>query len=173
MASVTAYEPVLFRWLFDDDVASAEARTAIALAAAMRKYLERGDAYRAAELFINYWSGAGTWEALSTERRDAYAGRMRSVLGHFDALAGDPPAPFVLRRLQVPMMFLSGAATVATTQRIAALLRIALPAAQHVTIEGAGHMGAVTHSAQVNSRIERFVDMASAPPLRRTASGQA
>ncbi|MGZ9031153.1 MAG: alpha/beta fold hydrolase, partial [Burkholderiaceae bacterium] len=99
VASVTVFEPVLFRWLFDAAPDSSAARQVIALAETMRKYLVRGDASRAAAPFLNYWAGVGTWEAMSIERRDAAAARMRSVLAHFDALFGDPLSPADLRRV--------------------------------------------------------------------------
>ena len=157
IASIAVYEPVLFRWLFDAEPDSEAAQEARAIAAVMHKYLERGDAYRAAECFLNYWGGFGTWEAMSAERRDAQAVRMRAVLAHFGALAGDAPTVANVQRLSVPILALSGSATAATTRHIAALLRAALPFAQHDTIVGAGHMGPLTHPVQVNARLERFL----------------
>jgi pimeloyl-ACP methyl ester carboxylesterase len=165
IASVAVYEPVLFRWLFDAEPESDAAHEAHGIAAAMRKYLERGDAYRAAERFLNYWGGVGTWESMSMERRDAHAARMVAVLRHFGALAGDAPTVSNLQRLSAPLLVLSGSATRATTRRIAALLRAALPAARHETIMGAGHMGPVTHAAVVNARLERYLDEQALPPV--------
>lgn len=158
VASVAAYEPVLFQWLFDDDPGSEAACEAKAIAATLHKYLDRGDAYRAAGTFLNYWSGAGTWESMSAARRDGAAVRMRSVLAHFGALTDATLTSFSLRRVHAPMLFLSGAATAATTARIAALLRVALPAAGHGTLPGMGHMGPLTHAPQVNREIVRFLD---------------
>jgi len=158
VASVAVYEPVLFRWLFDAAPDSDAAAEVIAVANTMRKYLQRGDAYRAAARFLNYWAGTGTWEALPAGPRDAVATRMRTVLAHFDALFGDPLPARDLDGVRVPMMVISGAATVASTRRIAQLLRGALPAARHETLAELGHMGPVTHPAEVNRRIVYFVE---------------
>jgi pimeloyl-ACP methyl ester carboxylesterase len=158
LASVTVYEPVLFRWLFDAEPESAAAQEAHALAGVMRKYLERGDAYRTAERFLNYWGGVGTWESMPAARRDAQAARMRAVLGHFDALAGDVPTPADVGKIEAPVLVLAGSASVASTRRIVQLLQQAKPSSRQVLIDGAGHMGPITHAAKVNVVIERFLD---------------
>jgi pimeloyl-ACP methyl ester carboxylesterase len=170
VASVTVYEPVLFRWLFDADPESAAAQEAQALADLMRKYLERGDAYRAAERFLNYWGGVGTWESMSAARRDAQAVRMRAVLAHFGALAGDIPTAADMQRIEAPVLVLAGSATVASTRRIAQLLQQAKPSSRQVLIDGAGHMGPITHAADVNAVIERFLDELAFAPVARLAA---
>lgn len=162
VASVTVYEPVLFRWLFDAEPDSDAARDVMAVAHAIRKHLERGDAYRAAARFLNYWTGVGTWESLPEARRDQAARRMRAVLGQFDALFGERLSATALRRVTGPMLFLSGAASVDSTRRIAAMLRVALPTAWHEELANMGHMGPVTHAAAVNRRIAEFVDRSEA-----------
>jgi len=158
VASVAVFEPVLFRWLFDAAPESSAAREVMAVAEAMRKYLGRGDAYRAAALFLNYWAGVGTWEAMSIERRDSAAARMRSVMAHFDALFGDLLSAADLQRIRQPMLFLSGMRSVASMRAISPLLRAALPGAVHEAIPGLGHMGPLTHAAEVNGRIVDFLD---------------
>lgn len=168
IASVAVYEPVLFRWLFAAEPESAAAREPWTIAEAIRRALSRGDAEGAAQRFLDYWGGDGTWAAMTPERRASQAARMRSVLAHFDALARDVPSAARLRRLQAPMLFLSGAATVASTARIAALLRSALPGARQVTLRGAGHLGPITHPDVFNDAIEQFLCLAeaSAPAAR-------
>ena len=157
VASVAVYEPVLFRWLFDAAPDSSAAREVMTVADTMRKFLERGDAWRAAAPFFNYWAGTGTWEAMSVERRDSAATRVRSVMAHFTALFGEPLSAADLRRIGRPMLFLSGTRSVASMRAIRGLLRAALPDAAHEAMEGLGHMGPVTHAAVVNGRILDFV----------------
>ena len=55
------------------------------------------------------------------------------------------------------MLFLTGARTVAVTRRLAELLRLALPHARHEVLPGMGHMGPITHAAEVNRRIVEFL----------------
>jgi pimeloyl-ACP methyl ester carboxylesterase len=82
---------------------------------------------------------------------------MRTVLSHFDALFEDGLSPFRLRRLRMPMLFLSGARTVASTRRVAELLRAALSDARHEALPDMGPVGPVTHAEVVNRRISAFL----------------
>jgi pimeloyl-ACP methyl ester carboxylesterase len=158
VSSVAVFEPVLFRWVFEAAPDSGAAREVIAVAETIRKYLGRGDAYRAAAPFLNYWAGVGTWEAMSIERRDSAAARMRSVMAHFDALFGDPLSAGDLQRVRRPMLFLSGMRSVASMRALSSLLCAALPDAEHEAIPGLGHMGPLTHAAEVNGRVVDFLD---------------
>lgn len=171
--SVTVFEPVLFRWLFDAEPESEAAGGVMAVAVTMRKYLQRGDAYRAAEVFLNYWSGPGTWENLAGAKRDSMSVRMRSVLAHFEALFAERLSPADLRRVRRPMLFLSGTQSVSSAQRVVSMLRVALPDRQHEALPGMGHMGPVTHAAEVNRKIAHFLDhvgeIAADRVLRRAA----
>jgi pimeloyl-ACP methyl ester carboxylesterase len=90
-------------------------------------------------------------------RRDAIAARMHAVALHFDALIGESPGQAELARLRMPMLFMTGARTVAATRRLSELLRHALPRARHVVLQGMGHMGPITHAAEVNGRIVQFL----------------
>jgi len=156
--SVTVYEPVLFHWLIDDDADAQAAREVVAVAEAVRRGVFRGDHRAAAECFIDFWSGAGTWASLPAGRREGVAARMDAVRQHFDALLAEPLSGLDLARLPIPMLCLSGTRTVAATRRIAALLRDAAPRARHELLPGLGHMGPVTHAALVNARIRAFLD---------------
>jgi pimeloyl-ACP methyl ester carboxylesterase len=69
------------------------------------------------------------------------------------------------------MLMMSGADTVASTRRIAALLRQGLPRARHDVLPGMGHMGPVTHAELVNDRVVAFLRQQARPPAaaRRVA----
>lgn len=155
--SVAAYEPVLFRWLIDDDTSPGAAQGIVALADAIRDRVADGDEASAARRFIDFWCGSGAWDSLPIGRREAIATRMHAVLLHFDALFGESPGHAALARLRMPMLFMTGARTVTATRRIAELLRHALPRARHEVLQGMGHMGPITHAAEVNCRIVQFL----------------
>ena len=61
--SLVLYEPVAFCLLLDDAASHAEAAEALAITAGMQRCLERADREGAAEHFVDYWSGDGTWAA--------------------------------------------------------------------------------------------------------------
>lgn len=156
--SVVAYEPVMFRWLLDNDAPDQHALEVVALADSIRNRLWRNRAHAAAQAFVDFWSGTGAWQSLASGRQHSIAGRMRAVLQHFDALFREPLQRARLARLEMPMLFMTGAHTVAVTRRIAEVLRRTLPKAHHAVLQAMGHMGPMTHAAEVNRRIAQFLD---------------
>jgi pimeloyl-ACP methyl ester carboxylesterase len=155
--SLVVYEPVLFNWLFRHEPDGPAAQQVIELADSMRERLERGDAYAAAEQFIDYWAGPGAWLRMGGAKRDSTAPRMRSVQAQFGALSRESFAQLRTAGPTVPMLCLGGSDTAASTRRIATLLRLAFPLAQHAALDGLGHMGPITHPAAVNARIAAFL----------------
>ncbi len=155
--SVVAYEPVLFRLLIDDIARHPPAQEVVAVADSMRGQLTSGQEHSAAQQFVDFWSGGGSWESLPSGKKTSVAARMRAVLQHFDALFCEPLQRAQLALLSMPMMFISGARTVAVTRRIAELLRLTLPHARHEVLHEMGHMGPITHAPEVNRRLVEFL----------------
>jgi len=168
--SVVTFEPVLFGWLMRDGQRDPAVRDVIALVAAIRECLARGDELAAAERFIGYWSGPVAWDSMSSGRRQAVAARMRAVSHHFDAVFGEPLRSEDLAALTAPMLFLSSEHTVDSTRRIGVLLRDACAHAEHAVLTGMAHMGPITHATEVNPRIQRFLaQWEPKTPVRREA----
>jgi pimeloyl-ACP methyl ester carboxylesterase len=155
--SLAAYEPVMFRWLIDDEAHHRPTPEIVAIADSIRDRLESGDEHSAAQRFVDFWSGTGSWESLPGGKRDSIATRMRAVLSHFDALFREPLQRAQLALLRMPMLFMTGAQTVDVTRRLGELLRRALHRADHEVLHGMGHMGPITHAAEVNRRIVEFL----------------
>lgn len=156
--SLTVYEPVLFRLLFDLLGRDAAAQQAQQTGDSVRAWLARGEPIAAGRRFVDFWSGRGAWNAVPEPQQQSIAARMPAVLAHFDALAGDDLQRTDLARLPMPMLCLAGARTVGTTRRIAEVLRFLLPLAAHDRLAGVGHMGPITHAPLVNARIAAFLD---------------
>jgi pimeloyl-ACP methyl ester carboxylesterase len=136
--SLTLYEPVRFALLRDDApalwheiVQAGRHIGALALAG-------RLDA--SAEAFVDYWSGAGTWQALPPKRQVAVRLRMPKVQAEFEALFGDALRLADLRRLTMPLRIVSGTRSPAPAQRVAELIADACASADWVRLDGAGHM---------------------------------
>lgn len=155
--SVAVYEPVPFRWLHDAGIGREPARDIVAVADAIRANLAAGQDAAAAQGFIDFWSGAGAWKSLSAGKRDTIAARMPDVLRNFDALFRDPLQPAELACLATPMLILTGTHTVAVTRCLGELARAALPRARHEFLQGAAHMGPLTHAAEFNARVAAFL----------------
>ena len=156
--SLCLFEPVLFRALLADPMSGPEVHDVLKVAETMRLLIARHQHAAAAEHFIDYWSGPGTWRDLPPSRQFAIASRMEEVLGNFDTLFDTPFDTPAFSRLRRPMLFLAGARTVASTKRLSRLMREAFPAALHEMLPGMGHMGPVTHAEPVNERIEQFLN---------------
>jgi pimeloyl-ACP methyl ester carboxylesterase len=155
--SLVAYEPVLFRLLIDDKASAAQARDIVAMAASIRALLAHGKPHLAAQRFIDFWSGAGAWTSLPHDKQNDIATRMPTVHQHFGALLHGWPTRAQLARLNMPMLFMTGTGTVAAMRRLAQLLRLSLPYARHELLPAMGHMGPITHAAEVNPRIVEFL----------------
>jgi len=155
--SVVAYEPVLFRLLFDDASSADVAADVRAVSGAMDEALRRQAPEEAAARFIDFWSGTGAWQSLPAGPRQSIAARMPSVLRHFDALAAEPFDRAPLSRFGDSVLLLTGGGTVAATRRIGERLRTELAAARHETLARMGHMGPVTHASVVDDRIVAFL----------------
>lgn len=154
--SLAVYEPVLFRLLADHEPLGAAAREAFDLAEVMRALVAGGQAAAAAERFVDYWSGASAWARMGPERQRAVASRISVVVQHFDALYSEPLPAARLAGLTMPVLCLAGGRSTAAALRIAALLRVLMPGAQHEMLPGLGHMGPITHASLVNDRLLRF-----------------
>lgn len=154
--SLCIYEPVLFG-LLREDAASAPAHSEILMTSALvGSSLARGDLESAAARFIDYWSGDGTWSAMSTSRRAGVRDRMHKVRADFEALFADETTLAELARVSVPVLCLSGDRSPGSARRLVDILSATFPRAQSERFEGAGHMGPLTHADEVNSRIARF-----------------
>ena len=87
--------------------------------------------------------------ALGEGQRQALAARMPAVPRHFDALFQLDWDAAMLHRLKMPVLLMQGSATRASTRQVNERLGQVLPQAQRVLLDGAGHMGPMTHSGTV------------------------
>lgn len=156
--SVSVYEPVLFRLLFDYHPRDRAATEVTIAAASIRNWLELGDTHRSAQRFVDFWSGDGSWRELPGAQQDVIASRMPAVVPHFHALFNDTMDMATVSQLQMPVLCMKGGRTRAATRRLGELLRIALPRARHLTFARMGHMGPLTHAHEVGRQIEAFLD---------------
>jgi pimeloyl-ACP methyl ester carboxylesterase len=167
--SVAVYEPVLFPWLLADERDAGVAREVLDMANDIRQALHQRCFRRAAERFVDYWSGPGTWAQMPPERQQSIAPRMPAVLAHFDALYREDFSPGAALSA-VPVLGLSGADSPRTTRRIARILASRIPHATCEELPNMGHMGPITHGAIVSERIERFLSACEAGRQARAAS---
>jgi pimeloyl-ACP methyl ester carboxylesterase len=151
------YEPVLVVLL----VALAPDHPATAEITALRdntiRAVEQDDLATAAEQFVDYWLGAGTWATLPEARRMPLMQGMRKVAAEWRASSNEPRPLADFASLEAPTLYLTGTLSPAPTRKIAALLAPVLPGVELVELDGMGHMGPITHPERVNAAIERHL----------------
>jgi pimeloyl-ACP methyl ester carboxylesterase len=157
VTSVTVYEPVVFRLLFDYCGRQRPASEIIEVARDMRRQLRARSMAGAAMRFVDYWGGRGAWHALSTCQQAGIEKRVAVIAAQFRALANDAPRLGAYRSLHAPVLMLAGSEMRTPVRRIGELLRFALPNAAFCTMEGMGHMGPFTHASVVAQRISEFI----------------
>jgi pimeloyl-ACP methyl ester carboxylesterase len=152
------YEPTLFALLDAESPPPNDAdgiRSAVAHAAAA---LDAGDPARAAECFIDFWMGAGAWDHMPEPRKGPIAASVANVRGWAHALFGEPTPLRAFAELNVPVLYMIGKNSPASSRGVARVLTRALPRVEVVEFEGLGHMGPVTHPEVVNEAISNFLE---------------
>jgi pimeloyl-ACP methyl ester carboxylesterase len=169
IASLTLYEPSAFYLLkqFGEGAGPfAEIRAVADLAAAC---VARGNERGGAKSFVDYWSGPGAWDALRPAVQDALVRWMPKAPLDFAALFEEPTPWEALARLNLATLIIRGERAPPPTRLIADTLPSLLPDCRLAIVAGAGHMGPLTHTAEVNVLIVRHVAEAAARPRRQAA----
>lgn len=159
------YEPTLFAVLDEEKAGHPEAQGIRDAARDARAAVERGDLDAAAERFIDYWMGDGSWKATPEARRPAIAGAMCNIGGWEDALFREPTPLAAFAKLDIPILYMVGARSRTSARGVARLLTKVLPQVTVRELEGVGHMAPVTHPDAVNAAIDSYlVSRAHAAP---------
>lgn len=163
IASLALYEPSAFHLL---KAIGANGKAAFAeIRAIARKTAEAvctGDYIGAAMSFVDYWSGPGAWAALRPSVQAALARWTPKAPLDFRALIEEPTPMAAYGDLDFPVLIMRGEHAPTPTRLIAEALPALMPAASLVVIEGAGHMGPLTHTLEVNAAIVRHIGSAGA-----------
>ena len=119
--------------------------------------VEAGDTDSAARHFIDFWMGAGAWDRTPEQRKGPIAASVANVRGWGDALFNETTPLEAFSALDVPVLYMVGERSPASSRSVARLLTRVLPRVEVIEFEGLGHMGPVTHPAVVNAAIDRFL----------------
>jgi len=157
VASVSVFEPVMFRQLLAAGPGNPAGLEAVIVAEEMEAALEAGEPGRAGRLFIDYWSGAGAWDRLTPDTQDTIAARMHTVMSCFEALFADRTAQDELEALDVPTLLMSGDRSPSSGRASTQWLATILPRANWRRFPGLGHMGPVEDAPTVDAAIEGFL----------------
>lgn len=144
--SLTLYEPVRFRLL---DTASAAWHEIVGVGRHIGALTLSRRFGAAAQRFVDYWSGRGSWAALPAARRAAVADRMPKVRAEFGALFDDTVPPTAYAALTMPIAVFAGDRSPPPARQVAERLAQLGRQARLIRLPGRGHMGALEDPAAV------------------------
>lgn len=112
----------------------------------------------AAERFIDYWCGAGTWTASSADRQGVFTRSIGLLLAEWNALlAGENTLAEWTAELPHDTLMISSTKTTLPSRELVKLLLDARPDWEWASICDAGHMAPLTHPQLVNPIIRGFL----------------
>ncbi len=109
------------------------------------------------EGFVDYWNGPGGWANQKDAVKEAFRKSARKMIGEVRSLGVDRTPHQAYALLEVPVLLLGGQRSTLAAHRVLETMAAHIPNARHEVIEGAGHMGPLTHAAEVNAKIAAHV----------------
>ena len=156
--ALALYEPTLFSLLDAESPPPNDADGIKDAVNAAATYLDAGDANRAAECFIDYWMGKGAFAGMPDARKAPIAASVVNVRGWAWALMRELTSLAALRSVKVPVLYMVGSESPASSRGVARLLTGTLPQVRVVEFKGLGHMAPVTHPDPVHDAIAQFLE---------------
>ncbi len=154
IASLTLYEPSAFHLLKDLGTAGRRALAEFeGLMASISVNYAQGAWRNAAAAFVDYWSGRGAWTMMRPELQTQMVRYLAKGQLEFHALISERVEAEMLAAISVPVRLMRGEHAPLPTRVIAEELAARLPNADIAVIDGAGHMGPLTHAAPITNAI--------------------
>ncbi|MFT5731207.1 MAG: pimeloyl-ACP methyl ester carboxylesterase [Desulforhopalus sp.] len=153
VASLSLYEPVAFHLLAKEDPALAIVSQ---LADDISAYINQSKYSLATEMFVDFWSGKGTYSSLNELKRSFLDDFIRKVTLDFLAGINEPLTTKEYQQIQIPTCLVRGTQSPLPTQQIADNLEATLPQMQTHQVDG-GHMAPISHADIVNGIWETFI----------------
>jgi pimeloyl-ACP methyl ester carboxylesterase len=171
VASLALYEPSAFHLLkaMGDQGAPAFAEI-VDITHEIGQGVIVGDYTRAAAAFVDYWSGAGAWAALRPSVQAALICWVPKAPLDFRALIEEPTPVAAYADLRMPVLIMRGEHATKTTHTIAEMLPTVLPETDLVVVDGAGHMGPLTHGTVVSELIAAHIGAAEPASVNQAAA---
>jgi len=170
IASLSLYEPSAFHLLkaMGDQAAAAFAEI-VDITRRTGHGVISGDYAGAAAGFVDYWSGRGAWASLKPSVQAALARWVVKAPLDFRALIEEPTPLTAYAGLRMPVLVMRGEHAPRPTRKIAEALPGMFPRADLAVVDGAGHMGPLTHGTVVSELIAAHIR--TADTATRRASG--
>jgi len=158
IAGMVLYEPSAFHLLRLMGSTGASAYAEIANVAQRTSHgVLTGDYRGAVAGFVDYWNGAGTWDAMRSVLQGGLIRWCPKAPLDFRALMEEATPPDAYRSLAFPVLVLQGEHAPTPTRMISRFLADLLSNCRLIVVGGAGHMGPLTHAPEVSGLIVRHV----------------
>ena len=152
--TLTLYEPSAFHLLLEMGGEGADAHFEISnVVESVHEGVLTGDYRSAVAHFVNYWNGPDSWDAMRENTQGALIALAPKLPLDFRALLEEPTPLEDYLGLAVPVHILRGEKAPRPTRLIAELLAQTMFQSRLTVVAGAGHMGPVTHAAEVAQAI--------------------
>jgi pimeloyl-ACP methyl ester carboxylesterase len=142
------YEPVLFGLLDESDPGLQEIMSLIEVLNQTRE--DEGRWEQRTELFVNYWSGEGTFQRLPKVLQAEFVRVMPKVPLDFEAIRQLDFDLEAIADCGFRVHLILGMRSRVSSQSVVRALSLALPRCEVHELERAGHMGPLTHKEEVN-----------------------
>jgi len=162
IASLTLYEPAAFYALrtMVDGIVALDQITAIANE--VGRCILTGAYRAAAKQFVEFWNGHDSWTTMRPETQDAVIRYIPKVYLEFSAMVGERISLTAYQQLSCPVLLLQGDSSPEPMRMIARQLTKSMRLVSLRTVSGAGHMGPLSHAADVCSMMANHVLRAEA-----------
>ncbi|RUO59514.1 alpha/beta fold hydrolase [Pseudidiomarina insulisalsae] len=147
--ALAVFEPVAFHVLNDNEPARQEIES-------IAMQMDENAPLKSTATFVDYWNHPGFFAALPDKLQQLMAKQAGKVAMDFAALMGEPHKLVDYRRIDVPVLLLTGRHTQQSARRVAEQLHQVLPKVGVKELD-CGHMGPLTHPQLVNPHLVSFL----------------
>ena len=102
-------------------------------------FLDASDPHRAAQQFVDYWSGKGAWVRTLEARKQAIVASITNLRQWASAVLDDSTPLAAFAKLDIPVLYMIGTDSPPSSRSLGRLLTRVLPRVQLVEFEGIGH----------------------------------
>jgi pimeloyl-ACP methyl ester carboxylesterase len=155
--SLVLYEPTLFAVVNQESPPPNDTDAIREVVKRAGAALDAGDPATAAECFIDFWMGTGSFRSMPEARQGPILSSIVNVRGWGHALLEEPTPLEAFAALRVPVFYMIGKRSPAPALGVARVLTRTLPDVEVMEFEKLGHMGPVTHPQIVNDAILGFL----------------
>jgi len=153
MKSLSLFEPVAFHLLDKKDPARSQI---IELVDKINRQLKQENMSAATKLFVDFWSGDGTFDKISEEKQSYLTQYIPKVALNFQALIGEPLTLQDYQTITLPVCMITSPQSPLPSRQIVENLSKNLPNMELHHTAG-GHMAPIGNAREVNQVLESFI----------------